>query len=313
MKALVATDYGSPPSNLEVTEVPDPVPGPGELLVRIEAAALNPIDLKLITGVLKDVMPVTFPHLIGMDGSGTVAGLGEGVAGYAEGDPIVGFFHNHPGTVAEYALIEEGPALVARPEALDAVHAAAIPESGLTALMLLGAAELQPGEVVLVIGATGGVGLFLVQLAAAAGAQVIATARGEEDVDYVRGLGAAEVVDYKDADAVEQTLELHPDGVDVVFDMVNLGDAVTASARAAREGGRLVSPLRGPEDLGRNVAAVYPGSMSPRPGELERLVAQVAEGKLKVEVSHTYTLDESPRAMADFAEKHKRGKFVITA
>src|SRR3981081_2756284 len=100
MKALVATDYGSPPSNPEGTGGAAPVPGRGQLIVRIEAAALNPIDLKLITGVLKDVMPVTFPHLIGMDGSGTVAGLGEGVAGYAEGDPIVGFFHNHPPTGA---------------------------------------------------------------------------------------------------------------------------------------------------------------------------------------------------------------------
>jgi NADPH:quinone reductase-like Zn-dependent oxidoreductase len=311
MKALVATDYGSPPSDLEVTDVPDPVPGPGQLLVRMEAAALNPIDLKLITGVLKDVMPVTFPHLIGMDGAGTVAGLGDGVGDYSEGDPIVGFFGTHPGTVAEYALIDEGPGLTARPDALDAVRAAAIPESGLTALMLLGAAELAPGQTVLVIGATGGIGLFLVQLAAAAGAQVIATASGD-DVGYVRGLGAAEVVDYKGADPVEETLKLHPDGVDLVFDVVDLGDAVAASARAAREGGRLVSPLAGPEDLGRNVAAVYPGSMSPQPGELERLVAQAAEGRLKVEVGRTYTLDESPQAMADFAEKHKRGKLVIT-
>ena len=257
------------------------------------------------------MMPVTFPHLIGMDGAGTVAGLGDGVSDYAEGDAIVGFFGTHPGTVAEHAVIDVGPAVASRPETLDAGQAAAIPESGLTALMVLRAAELESGQTALVIGATGGIGLFLVQLAAAEGAQVIATASGD-DVDYVRGLGADEVVDYRGADAVEETLALHPDGVDVVIDLVNMGDAVAASARAAREGGRLVSPLAGPEDLGRDVAAVYPGSMSPQPGELERLVARAAAGTLKVEVSHTYTLDESPQAMADFAEKHTRGKLVIT-
>jgi NADPH2:quinone reductase len=201
--------------------------------------------------------------------------------------------------------------VTARPQALDAVHAAAIPESGLTALALLRAAELKSGRSVLVIGATGGIGLFFVQLAAAEGAHVIATATGE-DADYVRGLGASEVVDYKNADVVEETLRLRPGGVDVVIDVINMGEGVLTSARAAHEGGRVVSALGGPDDLARNVAAVYIGSMSPQPGDLERLVAQVADGTLKVEVSRAYTLDESPQAMADFGGRHTRGKLVIT-
>src|SRR2546426_10681710 len=123
MKALVATDYGPPPSNLEVTDVADPTPDPGQLLVRMEAAALNPFGLKLITGALREVMPLTFPHLIGMDGSGTVVGIGDGVTGFSEGDAIVGFFGATPGTIAELAVIGEGPALSARPESLDAAHA----------------------------------------------------------------------------------------------------------------------------------------------------------------------------------------------
>jgi len=137
MKALVANDYGQPPSNLEVTDVPDPTPGPGQLLVGIEAAALNPIDLKLITGALRETMPVTFPHLIGMDGSGAVTGTGDGVTGFSEGDAVVGFFGATPGTIAEYAVIDVGPLVSARPDGLDAVHAAAVPESGMTALTLL--------------------------------------------------------------------------------------------------------------------------------------------------------------------------------
>ena len=97
MKALVANDYGPPPSNLEVADVADPTPGPGQLLVRMEAAALNPFDLKLITGALREVMPLTFPHLIGMDGFGTVTGIADGVTGFSEGDAIVGFFGATPG------------------------------------------------------------------------------------------------------------------------------------------------------------------------------------------------------------------------
>ena len=311
MKALVANEYGEPPSNLEVAEVPDPTPGPGQLLVRIEAAALNPFDLKLITGALREMAPVTFPHLIGMDGSGVVVGTGDGVSDFTDGDAVVGFFGKSPGTVAEYAVIDVGPAVSRRPGDLDAVHSAAVPESGMTALTLMRAARLQVGDSVLVIGATGGIGMFVVQLASAQGAQVIATA-SDEDVAYVRGLGASEVIDYKSADIVEGVRGLRPGGVDVVIDLINTGEDIPTSARAAREGGRVVSPLAGPDQLDRDVSAVYIGSFVPQPGDLEGLLAQVADRILKVEVSLVYALDEAPRALAEFAGRHTRGKVAIT-
>lgn len=311
MKALVANDYGKPPSNLEVTDVPDPTPGPGQLLVRIEAAALNPFDLKLITGALREMVPVTFPHQIGMDGSGVVVGTGDGVSGLTNGDPVVGFFGATPGTIAEYAVIDVGPAVSRRPDGVDAVHAAAVPESGMTALTLWRAAGLRSGDSVLVIGATGGVGMFVVQFALAEGAHVIATASGE-DAAYVRGLGAAEVVDYKSIDVVEEALRMRPGGVDVVIDLIGMGEDILTSARAVREGGRVVSPRSGPDELGRDVSAVYIGSFVSKPGDLEGLLAQMTDGTLKVEVSLVYTLDEAPRAMADFASRHTRGKVAIT-
>ncbi len=311
MKALVAIEYGQPPSNLEVAEVPDPTPGPGQLLVRIEAAALNPFDLKLITGVLRETAPVTFPHLIGMDGSGVVVSAGDGTSGFTEGDAVVGFFGAHPGTLAEYAVIDVGPVVSRRPSDLDAIHSAAVPESGMTALTLMRAARLQAEESVLVIGATGGIGMFVVQLAAAAGANVIATA-GDEDAAYVQGLGASGVIDYRNADLTGEALRLQPGGVDAVIDLINMGDDILAGARAAREGGRVVSPLAGPGELGRDVSAVYIGSFVPQPGDLEGLLAQVADGTLKVEVSLVRTLDEAPLAVAEFARRHTRGKVAIT-
>ncbi|MFD2122970.1 zinc-binding dehydrogenase [Streptomyces cirratus] len=175
------------------------------------------------------------------------------------------------------------PRLAHRPQNLDAVHAAAIPESGMTAVCLLRAVGLTGGESVLVIGATGGVGLYAVQLAHALRARVIATATAQ-DADYICGLGAADTVDYRQSDVVEETLKLVPDGVDVVVDLVNRGEGLAAVARAARPGGRLVSPLSGPDDLGRGVTPVYIGSFVPEPGDLEDLASRAADGGLRVEI-----------------------------
>jgi NADPH:quinone reductase len=314
MKALVANDYG-PPQQLIVTDVPDPVPGRGQVLVRIEAAALNPLDLKLFSGAMRDMRPTEFPHIPGMDGAGTVAGLGDGVTAVSVDDQVFGFFGQTPGTIAEYALIAEGPFLSARPDALDAVHAAAIPESGLTAISLVRASELDRDKSVLVIGASGGIGLFAVPLAAAEGAEVLATAT-PEDAEHVRGLGATHAIDYRGSDAIEETLRLIPDGVDVVIDLIAAGPALASSSRAVRPGGRLISPLGGPDaaGLGRgDIEVIYTGLSAHRePGDLDDLGARIAAGTLHVELGHIYTLEQAPQAFVDFAEKHTRGKLVVT-
>jgi NADPH:quinone reductase-like Zn-dependent oxidoreductase len=317
MQALVATDYG-PPAALALAEMPTPAPGPGQVLVRMRAAALNPFDLKLLSGAMRDAIPVRFPYTPGMDGAGTVAALGEGVTGVAEGDEIFGFFGRTPGTIAQYALLDAGPHLARRPDELDAVHAAALGESGVTAKSLLRAVELEPaasgegsaaGRSVLVIGATGGIGSFAVQLAAAAGAEVLATA-GPADEDYVRALGAAHALDYTAGDVAERALAIHPGGVDTVVDLVDSGEGVHGAARALRDGGRLVSPLGGPEDLGRGIVASYV-SLTLQAGDLDDLAARAVRGALRIEVSRVYPLEQAAQAFVDFAEGHTRGKLVI--
>src|SRR5438132_6782100 len=140
MRALVATDYGTP-FKLSVAEVPTPTAGPGQVLVRVEAAALNPFDLALISGAMREMVPLTFPFVIGMDAAGMVAALGPGVTRFAVGDPVIGWSGFASGTVAEYAVIPDGLELAKRPAGLDAVHGAAIPESGVTAAHLLRAAD----------------------------------------------------------------------------------------------------------------------------------------------------------------------------
>ncbi|WP_441248082.1 NADP-dependent oxidoreductase [Kitasatospora sp. McL0602] len=309
MKALVATDYG-PLDQLAVTDHPTPVPGPGEVLVKVAAAALNPLDLALITGAMKEAFPVQHPLVVGMDVAGTVAQVGDQVTDYALGDVVVAFT-GQAGAVAEYTLATPGPLLAKRPAGLSAVQAAAIPESGLTAVCLLRTVGVAPGESVLVVGATGGIGLYAVQLASSLGAQVIATAT-EADAQYVRELGAAGTVDYRAGDVVEETLRLVPGGVDVVVDLINRGDGLAATARAARPGGRLVSPLFGPDDLGREVKGVYIGTFTAEPGDLAGLAARAAEGLLQIEVGAVYPLVDAVTAVADFAGKHTRGKIVVT-
>ncbi|WP_329200648.1 MULTISPECIES: NADP-dependent oxidoreductase [unclassified Streptomyces] len=309
MKALVATGYQSL-DRLTIAELPKPAAGPDEVVVKVEAAALNPLDLMLVTGAAKDLFPTEHPLIVGMDVAGTVVEAGAGVSGYAPGDRVLGFV-GQAGSVAEYTVATPGPRLAHRPQNLDAVRAAAIPESGMTAVCLLRAVGLTEGESVLVIGATGGIGLYAVQLAHALGARVIATATAQ-DADYVRELGAADTVDYRQSDVVEETLKLVPDGVDVVVDLVNRGEGLAACARAARSGGRLVSPLFGPDDLGRGVTPVYIGSFVPEPGDLEDLASRAADGSLRVEIGARYAFGDAVQAVADFADEHIRGKVVIT-
>jgi NADPH2:quinone reductase len=314
VKALVANHYG-PPSELTVSDVAEPEPGPGEVLVAVEAAALNPFDLKLLTGAVREVSPIEFPHIPGMDAAGTIAAVGPGVTRFSGGEEVFGFFGRTPGTIAEYAVIADGPFLAARPGELDAIRAAAIPEAGLTAISLLRAVALQAGSTVLVIGATGGIGMFIVQLAARDGAIVLATA-GPEDGEYVRGLGAAEAFDYRAGDVIEDTLRLHSGGVDVVFDLVNMGSDLAPSARAVRSGGRLVSARGVTEDVALardDITLVHTGLAEHRePVDLDRLGAQVAAGVLAIEIGAVYMLENGPQAFVDFAETHTRGKLVVT-
>jgi NADPH2:quinone reductase len=308
MRALIARDYG-PPSQLQLGEVPRPEPGSGQVLLRIRAAALNPFDLKLLTGALKGALPVEFPHVPGMDGAGTVAALGEGVEGVAVGDEVLGFFGRTPGTIAEFAVLDARDHLALRPEGLDALRAAALPESGVTAKTLLRAVEPSAGQSLLVVGATGGIGMFVVQLAAVAGVEVLATA-GPSETAYVLGLGAAHALDYTSEDPAELALAVHPEGVDAVIDLVNSGEGVLASARALRDGGRFASPLGGPQDLPRGIQASYV-SLTLLPGDLEDLAARAASGALRVEVSRVYPFAEAVQAFIDFASGHTRGKLVV--
>jgi NADPH2:quinone reductase len=270
--------------------------------------------VKLITGVVKDFMPLKPPYVPGMDGSGVIESVGADVAEYIPGDAVFGFF-TAGGTLGELAAIPaNAKGLVRKPDSLDFSHAAAIPEAGLTAMTILGALDLHEGQRLLIIGATGGIGLFLTQLARLRGARVIATARAE-DSDYIHAIGADEDVDYAAGDIIAQVRTRYPNGVDAVADVVNSGPALLATAAGLKRGGTLVSSLYGPDQ------AEYPNGVSvhyiqnrPQAGDLGELARLASAGKLRIEIGKTYPFAEASQALSDLSDrtKHTRGKLVVT-
>lgn len=328
MKAVLAKDYG-PPEALRVEQTPTPMPGPGQILVRIAAASINPGELRLLSGELRSQIPLEHPRVPGHDFAGTVTELGEGVSRFEVGDEVFGFAapRGFPwadlvstppsfstGTVAEYAVFEaDTPALAHRPAELPVDLAAALPTTGMTAWPVLRKLSPQPGETALVIGATGGVGTVLVPLLAAEKVRVLATA-GPADAAAIRSLGASETLDYTAVDVVAETLRLHPNGVDVLVNLALPSDRVVQAARAVRPGGQ-VATITSPIEHGvpgRDDLTVHSGFTHIEPGDLDQLARRVVAGELPLTISRRYSLAEGAQAYVDLLRQHTFGKLVVT-
>ncbi|WP_242900843.1 NADP-dependent oxidoreductase [Actinomadura terrae] len=321
MKAAVATEYG-PPERYAVVDLPVPAPGPGQIQVRVAAASVNPADLRLPTGEFRDVAPLDFPHVLGIDFAGTVTETGAGVTAFAVGDEIFGQAlpralrpmagATRPslgtGTMAEYAVFEaDTPLLAHRPAGVAARDAAALATTGLTAGALMATAKAAAGQTALVVGATGGVGTALVPVLAAAGVRVIATAT-DDDADVLRALGAEKIIGYTEAD--------YPAGVDLAFNLVFPGDHLTGVAAALRPGGHLLTitfPVPEPEWLGRSdVELSFVLDMDGELGGMREVGERAESGVLRATVGREYGLAEAARACVDFARTHTTGKLVVT-
>ncbi|MBF6175480.1 NADP-dependent oxidoreductase [Nocardia blacklockiae] len=308
MRAIVVPDFGGRP---EPAEMPKPAPGPGGIQVRVEAAGVNPYDRKLIDGILRDRMPYDFPMIPGIDGAGTVSAVGPGASAFAVGDRVVGKFLSPPvghGTFAEYTTAPESE--VARiPGQLTAIQAAALPTAGLTAQDLVDAAGIGPGQLVLVNGAAGGVGSFLVQLVNAAGAQAIATAR-PDDTDRMVRLGAAEVVDYTRTPIADSVHFTHPDGVDVLFDLVSTGPELAELSRIVRPGGIVYSTVMSADEAALRARGLHGGNFVSTGGapELQRLLRQVAASDVVVPIEAVRPLTDAPAVLGAGGA---RGKTVL--
>jgi NADPH:quinone reductase-like Zn-dependent oxidoreductase len=304
MKAVVTAEQGAKP---EVSEVPTPQPAAGEVLVKVAASSVNGFDLSVAAGHLAGMMEHRYPVVLGKDFAGTVEAVGDGVTRFAVGDRVFGVVtkaYLGDGGFSQYVSVPEAVGIAKLPEGVEVTAAGALGLAGTAAADSLAATSPQTGETVLVSGATGGVGAIAVQYAAATGARVVATARPGEETDFVRGLGAHEVVDYT-GDLGAQVRAVCPDGVDVVLHFAGDGETL---AGALTGKGRLASTVGyGPD---QHPAAVF--IMANPTGEtLDALAADVAAGKVTVPVERTYALGEVPAAFDDFTAG-TRGKIAIT-
>ncbi|MFG2718202.1 NADP-dependent oxidoreductase [Streptomyces sp. NPDC048416] len=308
MRAISLPRLGGPEVLTEI-ETERPEPGPGEILVRVHAAGVNPADWKIRTH--GGFTPMGTPAILGHDVSGTVEAVGLGVTLYRQGDEVFGMplFPHQAGAYAEYVT---APArhFVPKPEGIDHIQAAALPLAALTAWQsLVDTAQLAAGQRVLIHAAAGGVGHLAVQIAKARGAYVIGTASAAKHA-FVRGLGADEVIDYTAVDFTEAVRD-----VDVVFDTVG-GDYATRSLKVLRPGGTLVS-ISGPDEPELLAEAAERGVragftlVEPDLYGMRAIAALVAEGALRVEIDSVFELADAAKAHEYGERGRTQGKIVL--
>jgi NADPH:quinone reductase-like Zn-dependent oxidoreductase len=313
MRALHVLAAGDQPSlgDIDVPDVTDDT-----VLVRVKAAGLNPIDNILAGGFMAGMLPHEYPLVVGRDAAGIVEAVGSGVDHVQVGDHVLGHVLLAPpiqaGTVAEYAVLPAA-SVTRLPDGMDFVTAAAIPLASAAATAAVDAlGDLAgPGKVVLVNGASGGVGSFVVQLLAARGVDVVATSTPAED-GRLRDLGATTTVDYTAGSVADQVLAVHPDGVDALVNLAgNTADEIPLGA--VKAGGPVSFTTMGPDDetlaaaglVGRKVMGIATRDVT------APIAQQVADGSMQVAVAQVLDLARATEGLATLAAGTARGKIVI--
>jgi NADPH2:quinone reductase len=326
VKAYVLPGFGEAP---ELRDVPTPEPGPGEIRISVRGTSVNPVDHLVRMGFFRAAQEYRFPAVFGRDVSGVVDAVGPGATTYAVGDPVFGFVkrpHIGDGTFAEHVVVPEDMFVSRAPHRLPLALSGTLGLSGITALECVEGVPSGPGDVVVVNGATGGLGTFAVQIAKARGASVIATARTEAGAGLLRSLGADHVVDPTGGDLVDLVREVEPKGVHGFVDLVKHSDPLVMGdpedgkyeefARLCRgvlrEGGAATTVTNG------GLAELLEGidftnvHSTPSPESLARLAALVDDGLVTPVVAATYSFDEIGRAFERLTAGGNLGKIAVT-
>jgi NADPH:quinone reductase-like Zn-dependent oxidoreductase len=306
MKAIRFHEFGSP-DVLKLEDVPVPVPANDELLIKVYATSVNPVDWKIIKGARRGKYPSNLPLTPGWDVSGVVEKTGNDIDNFKKGDEV----YSRPdptrnGAFAEYIVVKANQVSF-KPKSISHTQSAAVPLAGLTAWQgLFQFGQLQAGQKVLIHAASGGVGTFAVQFAKWKGAYVIGTA-SENNLDFVKQLGADEVIDYKN-----EKFEDRLNNLDLVFDTIG-GDTQTRSLTVLKNGGRLITTLK-PENeeeaKAKNIHIEGFGAQS-YPEDLKQIARLIDEGKVKPAISKIMPLEEAAAAEKLSEEGHVRGKIVL--
>ncbi len=306
MKAIVIHKYGGP-EVLKYEDVPRPEPKADQILIRVIAAGVNPVDGMIRSGMFAKNGNGAFPLILGGDIAGIVERAGNEITKFKAGDPVFAYVSlDSGGGYAQYAVVPERDA-APKPESLTYVEAAGVPIVALTAWQALNdAAKLNAGQTVLIHGGSGGVGSFAIQIAKARGAKVIATA-STANQDVLKQLGADVAIDY-----TKQKFEEIAKDVDVVLDSVGK-DTLTRSYGVVKKGGIIVSLVARPHqsELEKHGIRGVALSVEPNSGELAQIGKLIDDKKIRVIVSQTFPLSEAAKAHEQVATGHTRGKIVL--
>lgn len=301
MKAVVLHEYG-PPSNLLYETFDDPVPARGEVLVRVHAASVNPVDWKIRTGAAKDRFPMTFPAILGRDVAGIVAGLGAGVEGFKVGDRVFALANR---TYAEFCVVKASE-LALIPEGLELTTAGAVPLVSATGDQLIRATNVQAGQTIVLTGALGSVGRCALFAALEMGVKVIVVVR-KQQMEEALALGAIAAIDSTD-DAAIGSLGL----VDAVADTVN-HELATKLIAKIKPGGVFASVLGAPANTALHPTVQVHAFMAvPEAATYVHYGEAIRDGRLKLPIESLMPLAEAGAAQA-LAEKGGVGKIILTA
>jgi NADPH:quinone reductase-like Zn-dependent oxidoreductase len=312
MKAIAVHTFRSAP---QIIETPIPEMRDGEVLVRLSAAGINPFDWKVADGALDGKIPHSFPLILGFDGAGVVEKIGSDVKRFKVGDKVFMQAFQVPlgrGTYAEYIAVAETAPIAATPKTLGTVEAAALPTAGMTALDLLDKSGLKAMQTLLLVGATGGVGQFLVQLAKRGSVRVIATGT-ERDAALLKELGAESVVDYTAGPVADQVLTMHPRGVDGLIDLASDAKGFSSCATAVTSNGVALTTNYMADEKTLRSRGIRGGNfmLGASSALLERLAAQTAGTGLKITIERRVPFDEAIETVAAMRTGHARGKSII--
>ena len=306
MKAIRIHEFGGP-DVLKYEDAPQPVPAADEVLIKVYASGVNPVDTKIRAGHTQGKFPVDFPLTPGWDVSGEIEEVGSEILNFRIGDEV----YSRPdltrnGTYAEYIVVKANQ-VNHKPKSIDHDKSAAIPLAGVTAWQgLFTHGQLENGQRVLIHGASGGVGTFAVQFAKWKGAYVIGTA-SEDNIDFLYELGADEVIDYRNEEFEEEV-----SNIDLVFDLIG-GDTQKRSLQVIKSGGRLVTtvkPENEKEASSKNIDLI--GFMAQSlPGDLQQIADLVDSGKVKPVISEILPLAQAAEAHKKIENGHIRGKIVL--
>jgi len=307
MKTVRFHAYGDP-SVLQLDDADQPVPGAGQVLIKVAGTSFNPVDATLRAGFMQQLMPIELPHTPGIDVAGTIAALGDGVGGFTVGDAVIGFLPmTENGATAEYVLAA-ADILAAAPTSVPLADAAALPAGALTAWQALHEhARLQSGQRILINGAGGGVGGYAIQFAKRIGATVIATA-SPRSADAVQAAGADQIIDHTSTNVTDTVTE----PVDVVLNLIRTDDASMAALVAlVAPGGVLVStgsPAIADPDRKIQTISMYVRSDATQLNEIARLVDA---GRVGLGIGGRYPLADTAKVHELIATDCLRGKIII--